>query len=79
MCSTSIWTRYSGFSPSAKLVFEALKYEGELTQKEIAKETLLVGRTVRSALRQLEQMDAITSRPNFKDARQRVYAIKNKP
>jgi DNA-binding MarR family transcriptional regulator len=63
-------------SPSAKLVFKALENEGGLTQKQLANETFLVRRTVRSAIRQLEQAGMITSRVNFEDARQDIYSPK---
>jgi DNA-binding MarR family transcriptional regulator len=63
-------------SPSAKLVFKTLENEGRLTQKQLANETFLVRRTVRSAIRQLEQAGMITSRVNFEDARQDIYSPK---
>ena len=63
-------------STSAKLVFKTLENEGGLTQKQLAKETFLGRRTVRSAIRQLEQAGMITSRVNFEDARQDIYLPK---
>ncbi|WP_193571769.1 MarR family transcriptional regulator [Haloarcula sp. JP-L23] len=60
---------------SAKLVFKTLQYEGDLTQKELVEKTTLVGRTVRSALNKLEEIDEITSRVKYGDARQKVYSI----
>lgn len=61
--------------PSAKLVVKTLEYEGRLTQAELVESTRLPGRTVRYALRELEDEDLVTSRISFADARQRVYSL----
>jgi DNA-binding MarR family transcriptional regulator len=61
--------------PSAKLVVKTLEYEGRLTQAELVESTRLPGRTVRYALRKLEDEDVVTSRISFADARQRVYSL----
>jgi len=61
--------------PSAKLVFKTLEYEGNLTQAQLTKETLLPSRTVRYALTRLEDEQFITSQISFVDARQRVYSL----
>ena len=61
--------------PSAKLVAKTLEYEGELTQSELATETLLPRRTVRHALKRLEDHGIVQSRTSFVDARQRVYTL----
>jgi transcription initiation factor IIE alpha subunit len=39
--------------PSAKLVFKALETKGQMTQKEIIRETILPSRTVRYAINRL--------------------------
>lgn len=62
--------------PSAKLVAKTLEYEGELTQSGLATETLLPPRTVRHALKRLEEHDIVESRISFVDARQRVYSLR---
>lgn len=69
----------SDLPPSAKLVIKTLEYEGESTQPQIAEETLLAGRTVRSALTQLEEADIVTSRSSFVDARKKLYALNTDP
>lgn len=61
--------------PSAKLVFKVLQTEGELTPQQLAEETYLPPRTVRYALKTLEEGDVIDSRFNFTDARQRLYSL----
>jgi DNA-binding MarR family transcriptional regulator len=61
--------------PSAKLVVKTLEYEGRLTQAELVESTRLPDRTVRYALRELEDEDLVTSRISFADARQRVYSL----
>lgn len=62
-------------APSAKLVAKTLGYEGELTQAQLAEQTLLPERTVRSALRELERAGIVASRPSLTDARKQVYAL----
>jgi DNA-binding MarR family transcriptional regulator len=71
----SLPPRAGKLPPSAKLVAKTLAYEGELTQSQLAEETLLPGRTVRHALSQLESEDLVTSRISFIDARQRIYTL----
>lgn len=63
------------FPPSAKLVLKILEYEGELTQQQLAAETLLSQRTVRDALNRLEDQGVVTSRISFMDARKRIYGL----
>ena len=60
---------------SAKLVYQALSYEGNLTQKEIINLTFLPERTVRHALEILLRKDLITVKPYLNDARQSVYGV----
>ena len=62
--------------PSAKLVAKALEYNDQLTQSQLAEETLLPGRTVRYALNRLEESDIVGSRYSFKDARKQVYFLR---
>ncbi len=61
--------------PSAKLVAKVLEYDGPLTQRELAEETLLPTRTVRYALTRLEKADVVASRVSFTDARKRIYSL----
>lgn len=63
--------------PSAKLVVKTLEYEGDCTQAELADSTRLSSRTVRYALTQLEEIECVTSRISFRDARQRIYALES--
>ncbi|MFB6169528.1 MAG: MarR family transcriptional regulator [Haloarculaceae archaeon] len=69
------WVAVRDLPPSAKLVAKALEYQGQQTQGELADETLLPPRTVRYALKRLEEADAVVSRLSFTDARKRVYAL----
>ena len=73
--SASLPTRVGELPPSAKLVAKTLEYEGELTQAQIAEETMLPGRTARHALTLLEEEDIVVSRISFMDARQRIYTL----
>lgn len=68
-------TAVSELPPSAKLVVKTLEYEGELTQSQLAAETLLASRTVRSALTKLEEAGIVTSRTSFVDARKTLYSL----
>ena len=61
--------------PSAKLIFRALQEKEPLTQKQIAEETQLSSRTVRSSLGQLEEIEAINEQSYFMDNRQKIYKI----
>lgn len=56
-------------SPSAKLVTKTLEYEGESTQSALAESMLLLSRTVRYVLDQLEEAEVVSSRIWFVDAR----------
>ncbi|MFW6017275.1 MAG: MarR family transcriptional regulator [Halapricum sp.] len=71
----SDWDAVRELPPSAKLVAKALEYNGQLTQNQLAQETLLPGRTVRYALNRLEEVDVVDARFSFTDARKRVYTL----
>ncbi len=62
--------------PSAKLVYKVLEYNGPMTQKEIAEESMLSGRTVRYALERLQEIEAVTEDIYFADARQSIYELR---
>lgn len=68
-------TALSEMAPSAKLVVKTLEHEGELTQPQLAEQTLLAGRTVRSALTELESAGVVTSRRSVVDARKTLYSL----
>lgn len=59
--------------PSAKLVYTALKHEEKLTQAQLADETFLAKRTIRSALTHLKDADLVEETFHFQDARQKLY------
>lgn len=61
--------------PSAKLVYTVLTNEGELTQQQLAEETMLARRTVRDALTKLDSRGLIEEQIYPDDARQRLYAL----
>ncbi|MFT4946643.1 MAG: DNA-binding MarR family transcriptional regulator [Natronomonas sp.] len=68
-------TALSEMPPSAKLVVKTLEHEGELTQPQLAEQTLLAGRTVRSALSDLEAAGLVDSRSSVVDARKTLYSL----
>jgi NAD+ kinase len=62
-------------TPSAKLIYKILSYEGSMTQKEIINETSLPERTVRHSLDLLLRKKLISKQPYLNDARQSVYEV----
>jgi hypothetical protein len=62
--------------PSAKLVFKTLEAKGQMTQKDIIRETILPPRTVRYAISRLKKENVLTERFYFIDSRQSLYDIK---
>jgi DNA-binding MarR family transcriptional regulator len=69
------WEDVRDLPPSAKLVAKVLEYQGTLTQSQLADETLLPPRTVRYALKRLEETGVVDSRFSFADARKRIYTL----
>lgn len=63
--------------PSSKLVARVLEGSAPLAQGQLAEKSLLPGRTVRYALKRLEEADLADSRYSFKDARKHVYFLVN--
>jgi NAD+ kinase len=61
--------------PSSKLLLKTLEYEGSLTQKDLAKKTLLPDRTVRMALTHLLEKGYVKRKVSIRDARQKIYEI----
>lgn len=61
--------------PSSKLLLKTLEYEGALTQKDLAKKTLLPDRTVRMALSHLLDKGYVKRKVSIRDARQKIYEI----
>lgn len=80
-CSTAAYsdqeTRLEALPPSAKFVYTVLEYEGPLTQKELAEETRISQRTVRTALEDLIEEGLVEERLYPGDARQRLYALES--
>ena len=68
-------SKTKNLSASAKLIYQVLSYEGNLTQKEIINMTYLPERTVRYALDLLLKKKLITQEPYLNDARQTVYGV----
>ncbi|WP_231189618.1 helix-turn-helix domain-containing protein [Haladaptatus sp. DYF46] len=75
MSCPSALEKLSDLTPSAKLVAKVLQHNGLLTQPELAEETFLPQRTIRSALTQLQEQDLVDSRPSVIDARQQCYRL----
>jgi len=73
--TTNDWEAVRELPPSAKLVAKVLEYNDQLTQSQLAEETLLPGRTVRYALSRLEEVGVVDARFSFTDARKRVYTL----
>lgn len=65
----------SSLPPSAKLVYKTLQYEGPLTQSQLADSSLLPQRTVRHALKKLEEADVVKESVYLMDARKSNYHL----
>lgn len=61
--------------PSAKFVRYVLERESNLTQTDLTDRTHLSTRTVRDALRKLEEADIVQEDVCLRDARKRVYSL----
>ncbi len=61
--------------PSSKLILKTLEYEGQLTQRDLVRKTMLPDRTVRLALRHLLERRYVRRRVSARDARQKIYEI----
>lgn len=73
--SPDVPERLHASSPSVKLVYKVLEYEGPLTQKQLGEETRLPARTIRHALNNLTDLGIVTEEVYFPDARQRLYRL----
>lgn len=69
-------TQLRDLPPSAKLVYKALEYHGPQTQKQLVDETMLSSRTVRYALRHLEDAGVLEAELHIPDARQKMYSLR---
>lgn len=73
--SADRWEPIAELPPSAKLVAKVLEYNGTLSQRELAEQTMLPARTVRYAISRLEEVDAVETQFSFTDARKRLYTL----
>lgn len=62
-------------SPSAKLVYKVLEYNGALTKQQITEKTRLPSRTVRDALDRLQDQNIVSKDVYIPDARQSIYQL----
>lgn len=62
-------------TPSAKLIYLILQYEGQLTKSELLEKTMLSRSTVHAGIDQLFSCDVIEKRTSLQDARERVYVL----
>ncbi len=61
--------------PSARFIYKLLEYEGPLTPSEMARDSGLTSRTVRSALNHLVELGLVVKRASLRDARTDVYDV----
>ncbi len=61
--------------PSARFLYKLLEYEGPLTPSEMARESGLTSRTVRSSLSTLTELGYVVKRTSLRDARTDVYDV----
>jgi len=60
-------------------VYKVLESGGQLTQKDLIRETSLPSRTVRYALNRLKEEKFLIERLYFVDARQSLYGLNRPP
>jgi len=60
-------------------VYKVLEQGGQLTQKDLIRETTLPSRTVRYALNRLREENFLIERHYFVDARQSLYGLNQPP
>ena len=60
-------------------MYKVLEQEGQLTQKDLIRETTLPSRTVRYALNRLREEHFLIERHYFTDARQSLYGLNLPP
>lgn len=68
-------SQFEAYPPSAKLIYVVLVAEGPLTQSQLADETMLPRRTVRSGLDRLEEDGFVESELYIPDARKTLYRV----
>ena len=68
-------SQFENYPPSAKLVYIALVADGPMTQSQLAQETRLSSRTVRSALDRLERDEFVMSELYIPDARKKLFDV----
>ena len=62
-------------APSTRLVIRILEENGWMTPKEIAQKTRLPPRTVKYALKQLKNNQALEEKPNWDDLRSKLLRL----
>ena len=60
-------------------MYKVLEHGGQLTQKDLIRETSLPSRTVRYALSRLKEEEILVERHYFSDARQSLYGLNPPP
>ena len=65
----------SELPPSAKLVAKTLERTEPLAQGQLAEETLLPDRTVRYALKRLDDAGVLDTHHDLSDARRQLYTL----
>lgn len=60
-------------------MYKVLEHGGQLTQKDLIRETSLPSRTVRYALNRLKEEKILIERHYFIDARQSLYGLDQPP
>ncbi len=77
--TAEMWDAVSDLPPSAKLIAKVLEYNGTLTQSELVEKSRLSPRTVRHALKELDEAGVVDSEISLADARQNLYSLKLEP
>jgi predicted transcriptional regulator len=69
------WLPVDALPPSCKLVYKMLEWEGELTARALARETMLSTATIRYATERLEANGHIARRTGHPGCSETVYVL----
>lgn len=68
--------RFAELTPTAKLIYKVLEFNGHMTQFDLINETKLPGRTLRRALELLSEKGFVTQKTSAGDKRKKIYYLK---
>lgn len=70
-------SRFAELTPTAKLIYKLLQFNGHMTQFDLIEETRIPGRTLRRSLELLSEQGHITQKTSAGDKRKKIYYLKS--